>query len=81
MYGQGQQRKAVIEAVRLSESGNKIKISDSDDKLCEESNVIKSCPEDFREKSKKWMKFVAQVSQLMSFEFSLFFFSDTRIIC
>ncbi|CAI9302541.1 unnamed protein product [Lactuca saligna] len=60
VYGQGQQRKAVIEAVRLSESGNKIKISDSDDKLCEESNVTKSCPEDFREKSKKWMKFVAQ---------------------
>ncbi|KAI3751165.1 hypothetical protein L2E82_22211 [Cichorium intybus] len=56
VYGQGQQRKAVIEAVRLSESEKNIKISDSD-KL---SDVTKSCPEDFREKSKKWMKFVAQ---------------------
>ncbi|KAF5766843.1 putative DNA helicase [Helianthus annuus] len=50
LYGQGQQRKAVIEAVRLTEG----------DKLCNESNVTKNCVEDFREKSKKWLKFVSQ---------------------
>lgn len=61
LYGQGQQRKAVIEAVRLTESGQNLQISDSD-KLCEESNVAKNEPEDFRDKSKKWLKFVAQVS-------------------
>ncbi|KAK1441467.1 hypothetical protein QVD17_07376 [Tagetes erecta] len=59
LYGQGQQRKAVIEAVRLTESGKNIQISDAD-KLCNESNVTKNCLEDFREKSKKWLKFVAQ---------------------
>ncbi|KAL7600603.1 hypothetical protein Lser_V15G23303 [Lactuca serriola] len=41
VYGQGQQRKVVTEAVRLSESGNKIQISDSDDKLCEESSITR----------------------------------------
>ncbi|KAK9070417.1 hypothetical protein SSX86_010819 [Deinandra increscens subsp. villosa] len=59
LYGQGQQRKAVIEAVRLTESEKNLQISDSD-KLCNESNVTKNCPEDFREKSKKWLKFVSQ---------------------
>ncbi|GJR87068.1 ATP-dependent DNA helicase SRS2-like protein [Tanacetum coccineum] len=53
LYGQGQQRKAVIEAVRLTDS-------ESSDKVCDNSNVAKKCPEDFREKSKKWLKFVAQ---------------------
>ncbi|KAJ9545731.1 hypothetical protein OSB04_025438 [Centaurea solstitialis] len=59
LYGQGQQRKAVIEAVRLTENGKNLPAIDSD-KLCEEANVSKSRPEDFREKSKKWLKFVAQ---------------------
>ncbi|KAI3757750.1 hypothetical protein L6452_05293 [Arctium lappa] len=59
LYGQGQQRKAVIEAVRLTESGKNLQALDSD-KLCEEANVSKNRPEDFREKSKKWLKFVAQ---------------------
>nr|XP_043616091.1 ATP-dependent DNA helicase SRS2-like protein At4g25120 [Erigeron canadensis] len=59
LYGQGQQRKAVVEAVRLTESGKKLSTSDSD-KLSEVSNVSKNGPEDFREKSKKWLKFVAQ---------------------
>ncbi|PWA91794.1 DNA helicase, UvrD/REP type, P-loop containing nucleoside triphosphate hydrolase [Artemisia annua] len=53
LYGQGQQRKAVIEAVRLTDS-------ESSDKVCDDSNVVKKGPEDFREKSKKWLKFVAQ---------------------
>ncbi|KAL7597033.1 hypothetical protein Lser_V15G27707 [Lactuca serriola] len=60
VYGQEQQRKAAIEVVHLSESGKKIQIFESDDKLCEEFNVTKSCPKDFIEKSKKWMQFVPQ---------------------
>ncbi|KAL8199775.1 hypothetical protein R6Q57_013343 [Mikania cordata] len=59
LYGQGQQRKAVIEAVRLAESEKNLQILDSD-KLCTESNFRKNCLEDFREKAKKWLKFVSQ---------------------
>ncbi|XP_076930968.1 ATP-dependent DNA helicase SRS2-like protein At4g25120 [Bidens hawaiensis] len=53
LYGQGQQRKAVFEAVRLTET------SDSD-KLCNEADVTKNRLEDFREKAKKWLKFVSK---------------------
>ncbi|XP_076890004.1 ATP-dependent DNA helicase SRS2-like protein At4g25120 [Bidens hawaiensis] len=53
LYGQGQQRKAVFEAVRLTET------SDSG-KLCNEADVTKNRLEDFREKSKKWLKFVSK---------------------
>ncbi|KAK2988926.1 hypothetical protein RJ640_026194, partial [Escallonia rubra] len=58
IYGQGQQRRAVIEAVRLSEHGKNNQSSNSC-KLGQESNGIDS-PEHFKEKSKKWLKFVTQ---------------------
>ncbi|XP_071711461.1 ATP-dependent DNA helicase SRS2-like protein At4g25120 [Rutidosis leptorrhynchoides] len=59
LYGQGQQRKAVIEAVRLTETEKNPQTSDTE-KPCEMSNVVGNRPEDFRDKSKKWLKFVAQ---------------------
>lgn len=65
LYGQGQQRKAVIEAVRLTDS-------ESSDKVCDDSNVARKGPEDFREKSKKWLKFVAQVSHPVQIKFLTF---------
>ncbi|CAH1433076.1 unnamed protein product [Lactuca virosa] len=46
VYGQGQQRKAVIEVVRLSESGNKIQISDSDDKFVAQAKASGKSYED-----------------------------------
>lgn len=60
IYGHGQQRRAVIEAVRLLENEK------SDKKLdcrvsSEESHFVKS-PQDFKDSSKKWLQFVTRVS-------------------
>ncbi|XP_040367347.1 ATP-dependent DNA helicase SRS2-like protein At4g25120 isoform X2 [Rosa chinensis] len=58
IYGHGQQRRAIIEAVRLSENGKswpKHNVGmDS-----EESNGLTS-PHHFKDASKKWLKFVTQ---------------------
>jgi len=58
IYGHGQQRKAVIEALRLMEDGRK-KGQELGHKLDEfsSSDLARS----FKEKSKKWQKFVTQV--------------------
>ncbi|KAM7491791.1 hypothetical protein LguiA_034712 [Lonicera macranthoides] len=58
IYGQGQQRRAIIEAVRLLDSGKNMQNCDPN-KLDEESNDINS-PRNFKDKSKKWLKFVTQ---------------------
>ncbi|KAA8539746.1 hypothetical protein F0562_026438 [Nyssa sinensis] len=58
IYGNGQQRRAIIEAVRLLENGKSKQIHDAC-KLGEESNGINS-PQYFKDKSKKWQKLVTQ---------------------
>ncbi|XP_052176378.1 ATP-dependent DNA helicase SRS2-like protein At4g25120 isoform X2 [Diospyros lotus] len=58
IYGHGQQRRAIIEAVRLLETGNN-KQNQEAGRLDEELNGINS-PQYFKDKSKKWQKFVVQ---------------------
>ncbi|KAG5558243.1 hypothetical protein RHGRI_008244 [Rhododendron griersonianum] len=58
IYGHGQQRRAIIEAIRLLENGKNMQNQDSRS-LDEELKGINS-PEYFKDKSKKWQKFVAQ---------------------
>uniref|UniRef100_A0A2N9FMJ5 DNA 3'-5' helicase n=1 Tax=Fagus sylvatica TaxID=28930 RepID=A0A2N9FMJ5_FAGSY len=58
IYGQGQQRRAIIEAVRLLEN-EKSRRNHNACILGEDSNGITS-PQYFKDKSKKWQKFVAQ---------------------
>lgn len=55
IYGHGQQRRAVIEALRLLENGRKSEVIGGH-KLDEIANGA----ENFKEKSKKWQKFVTQ---------------------
>ncbi|XP_027107263.1 ATP-dependent DNA helicase SRS2-like protein At4g25120 isoform X1 [Coffea arabica] len=57
VYGHGQQRRAVIEAIRLSENGKKksnYKLQQAD----EVSGV--SSPQYFKDESKKWLKYVTK---------------------
>ncbi|GFY84423.1 P-loop containing nucleoside triphosphate hydrolases superfamily protein [Actinidia rufa] len=61
IYGNGQQRRAIIEAVRLLENGRNKQNQDAL-KLAEEINGINS-PQYFKDKSKKWQKFVTQSHQ------------------
>ncbi|CAA0810991.1 P-loop containing nucleoside triphosphate hydrolases superfamily protein [Striga hermonthica] len=57
IYGHGQQRKAVIEAVRLLEDGKRC----TNNELCKFSELSDiNSPKHFKEKSKKWLKFVTQ---------------------
>ncbi|KAK7343980.1 hypothetical protein VNO77_13148 [Canavalia gladiata] len=58
IYGQGQQRNAIIEAIRLLENG---KSRHKDDVLLlgELSNNLKN-PKQFKDRAKKWQKFVTQ---------------------
>lgn len=58
IYGHGQQRRAIIEAVRIFETENSKK-NNNGSKVGEESNDINS-PQNFKDKSKKWQKFVTQ---------------------
>ncbi|XP_062092243.1 ATP-dependent DNA helicase SRS2-like protein At4g25120 [Humulus lupulus] len=58
IYGHAQQRRAVIEAVRIFENGKSNKKIDSRI-LGEEANGITS-PQYFKDMSKKWQKFVTQ---------------------
>lgn len=66
MYGHGQQRRAIIEAVRLyeEEKKNGSKISGA----CEAGEGLNGagagavCPEYAKDLSKKWQKFVTQVA-------------------
>ncbi|KAK4436405.1 ATP-dependent DNA helicase SRS2-like protein [Sesamum alatum] len=57
IYGHGQQRKAIIEAVRLLEDGKR-RANSEVCKLNELSDI--NSPKHFKDKSKKWLKFVAQ---------------------
>ena len=59
IYGHGQQRRAIIEAVRLLENEKSRQNHDACI-LGEDSNGITSL-QLFKDKSKKWLKFVAQV--------------------
>ena len=64
VYGHGQQRRAVIEAIRLSENGKKksnYKLQQAD----EVSGV--SSPQYFKDESKKWLKYVTKVSGQFSY--------------
>ncbi|XP_061337521.1 ATP-dependent DNA helicase SRS2-like protein At4g25120 [Gastrolobium bilobum] len=58
IYGQGQQRNAIIEAVRLLENG-KNRHKDGTLLIGEMSNSI-TTPKLFKDKAKKWQKFVTQ---------------------
>lgn len=63
IYGHGHQRRAIIEAVRLLEKEkNGVQNHDASNHA-EDFNGIMS-PENFKDKSKKWQKFVTQVSEL-----------------
>ena len=55
IYGHGQQRRAVIEAERLLENDKR---GGADDTTKQYDGVIKSS---FKDKAKKWKKFIAQV--------------------
>ncbi|KAM7272183.1 hypothetical protein ACFE04_026846 [Oxalis oulophora] len=57
IYGHGQQRRAIIEAVRLFENEKNSK--QDNDKAGEVSDCLIS-PQHYKDKSKKWQKFVAQ---------------------
>ncbi|KAK4380992.1 ATP-dependent DNA helicase SRS2-like protein [Sesamum angolense] len=57
IYGHGQQRKAIIEAVRLLEDGRR-RANNEVCKLNELSDI--NSPKHFKDKSKKWLKFVTQ---------------------
>ncbi|KAG4908274.1 hypothetical protein JHK84_056800 [Glycine max] len=58
IYGQGQQRNAIIEAIRLLEIG-KSENKDGALLIGELSNSLNN-PKQFKDKAKKWQKFVAQ---------------------
>lgn len=64
VYGHGQQRRAIIEAVRLYEEG---KNGNSTSGACESveglsgAGVGAVCPEYAKDRSKKWQKYVTQV--------------------
>ncbi|XAR66087.1 DNA helicase [Bertholletia excelsa] len=58
IYGQGQQRRAIIEAMRLLDNEKNMQKQDVD-KLDQERNSFSS-PQYFKDKSKKWQKFVTQ---------------------
>ncbi|KAL2539989.1 P-loop containing nucleoside triphosphate hydrolase superfamily protein [Abeliophyllum distichum] len=57
IYGHGQQRRAVIEALRLLEDGKK-SANHELSKLTELAVI--NCPQNFKDKSKKWLKFVTR---------------------
>ncbi|CAH8304237.1 unnamed protein product [Eruca vesicaria subsp. sativa] len=63
VYGHGQQRRAIIEAVRLYEEG---KNGSSTSVACESAEALNGagagavCPEYVKDRSKKWQKYVTQ---------------------
>lgn len=59
IYGHGQQRRAIIEAVRLLENEKNRAAHKTEGNFNGRRN-----PEDFKDKSKKWQKFVTKVSYL-----------------
>ncbi|KAH8492695.1 hypothetical protein H0E87_022064, partial [Populus deltoides] len=59
IYGHGHQRRAIIEAVRLLEKEKSGVQNDDASKLAQDSKDVVS-PEYFKDKSKKWQKFVTQ---------------------
>lgn len=62
IYGHAQQRRAVIEALRLAES----EYQDGQDKIHKFEKTNGDCnAQAFKEKSKKWQKFVTQVHILL----------------
>lgn len=78
IYGHGQQRKAVIEAVRLLEDGKRRE----NQELCKLSELFDiSSPKHLKDKSKKWLKFVTQVMFLLPHFAFLSNFQHYTIIC
>ncbi|KAL5973816.1 hypothetical protein ACLOJK_030474, partial [Asimina triloba] len=61
IYGHGQQRRAIIEAVRLTENAKKGGQNFGAFELDKECGVVGGNAHSFRDKSKKWQKFVTQV--------------------
>ncbi|KAJ6748265.1 UVRD / RECB / PCRA DNA HELICASE FAMILY MEMBER [Salix purpurea] len=59
IYGHGHQRRAIIEALRLLEKEKSDVQNDDASKLAQDSKDIVS-PEYFKDRSKKWQKFVTQ---------------------
>lgn len=62
VYGSGQQRRAVIEAVRLLENHKDTQINNA--YRTRESLNPKTSPKCFKDKSRRWQKFVTQVIEL-----------------
>ncbi|XP_058104099.1 ATP-dependent DNA helicase SRS2-like protein At4g25120 isoform X2 [Magnolia sinica] len=60
IYGHGQQRRAIIEAVRLMENARKTGPNCGASELEEDSSGISGNAQSFKDKSKKWHKFVTQ---------------------
>ncbi|KAK1261462.1 hypothetical protein QJS04_geneDACA008675 [Acorus gramineus] len=60
IYGHGQQRRAVIEALRLMENEKKIGQDNAACKLDQDTVGIAGRAHSFKDKSKKWQKFVTQ---------------------
>ncbi|KZV24457.1 ATP-dependent DNA helicase srs2-like [Dorcoceras hygrometricum] len=57
IYGHAQQRRAIIEAVRLLEDGKRM----ADNEICKFTALSEvNSPRYFKDKSKKWLKFVTQ---------------------
>jgi len=65
VYGHSHQRRAVIEAVRLLENENSVLKNHDECKVGEDSNEVLP-PEYFKDKSKKWQKFVTQVTEFLT---------------
>lgn len=61
IYGNGQQRRAVIEAVRLSENMRKTAQTCGVGMVGEGSSDVASDAHIYKDKSKRWQKFVTQV--------------------
>lgn len=85
MYGHGQQRRAIIEAVRLYEEEKKNGSSTSG--ACESgegpkvADVGAVCPEYARDISKKWQKFVTQVDNKWRTDTIYLLYDVVRICC
>lgn len=80
IYGNGQQRRAVIEAVRLSENMRKTAQTCSVGKVGKDSSDVASDAHIYKDKSKRWQKFVTQV--IFSYAHELYAYSrKKKVMC
>lgn len=77
IYGHAQQRRAIIEAVRLLETGGNDGQNLDASKHDHDSGDVNSAQQ-FKDKSKKWQKFVTQVSDATSILFIILFYSHNK---